>query len=152
MYVTDDTTASYYQTASNQKGYGGMAYYTSENCGSSGSSGCTTNYADSDIKYVVDAWKTANAPAATEARLITFEDLTENLDFEFQQVNITLQAYSYIENTPSWVYNSSYWYWTMSSHNDYSNVVWTVDRNGTLGTPTSVSLRASAPLVLSVLS
>ena len=50
-------------TATNQNGYGGMAYYTSETCGypngSSGSSvdiGCTTDYAQSEVKYAVDAW------------------------------------------------------------------------------------------------
>ena len=44
-------------------------------------SGCTTNYTDSDIKYVVDAWKNAQAPMATEPRLITLE-LSGMLSFE----------------------------------------------------------------------
>ena len=50
-------------TATNQNGYGGMAYYTSETCGylngSSGScvtTGCTIDYAQSEVKYAVDAW------------------------------------------------------------------------------------------------
>ena len=65
-------------TATNQNGYGGMQYYSSSTCGYNGSeytySGCTTEYAQSDIKYVVDAWKNAKAPLATEGRLITYDE------------------------------------------------------------------------------
>ena len=35
------------------------------------------------VKIVVDAWKTAKAPMATEARLITIDELIEELGFEF---------------------------------------------------------------------
>lgn len=69
------SSETFYQTAYNYNGYGGMAYYTSETCGWINNNlvetGCTTDYAQSEVKYVVDAWKIANAPAASEARLIT---------------------------------------------------------------------------------
>ncbi len=47
-------------TAYDGNGYGGVAYYSSETCGyvngSRVGSGCTCDYASSDIKYIVDAW------------------------------------------------------------------------------------------------
>ena len=65
-------------TALDYDGYGTMAYYTSETCGSVNNelleTGCKNDYASSDVKYVVDAWKKVQAPAATEARLVTEED------------------------------------------------------------------------------
>ena len=115
-----------------------MQYYSSSTCGYNGSSwvysGCTTNYAQSEIKYVVDAWKTAKAPAATEARLIGLNDLPE-LGYELQPKDDTNSSlvYKKTENTPSWVYNSNYWYWTSSQYNDSSSGVWTVGGNGVLG-------------------
>ena len=133
MYVISNTSASYYQTAHNQNGYGGMAYYSSVTCGYNGSEGCTTDYAQSEFKYVVDAWKASEAPLATEARLITFEELTNNLGFELQQVNPSTQGYKYTENTPSWAYNSNYNYWTMSPYNDSALHVWHVDFGGKVG-------------------
>ena len=61
MYITDNTSASYYQTAYDNAGYGGMAYYTLETCGYVNghyiATGCMISYESSDIKYVVDGWK-----------------------------------------------------------------------------------------------
>ena len=126
----------YYQTAYNQNSYGGMQYYSSSTCGYNGSSwvnsGCTTNYAQSEIKYVVDAWKTAKAPMATEARLITFDDLKDNLGYELID-NGSVQVWSPTDSTPSWVYNSNYWYWTSNQYNDSSSDVWSVNGSGVLG-------------------
>ena len=79
------------ETAYNNNGYGGLAYYSSETCGyvndSWVSRGCITNYDQSDVKYVVDGWAQSNtnlddlAVDYTEykARLITWEDLVNNL-------------------------------------------------------------------------
>ena len=128
-------------TAYSLNGYGGMAYYTSIDCGyGTGSNntytGCTTDYASSEVKYVVDAWKIANAPAATEARIITIEDLMNNLGYEEQQycsAGECSMKKSKTENTPSWIYNSNYWYWTSTQYNDSSSNVWYVDSDGRLG-------------------
>jgi len=61
MYITDNTSASYYQTAYDNADYGGMAYYTLETCvyvnGHYIATGCMISYESSDIKYVVDGWK-----------------------------------------------------------------------------------------------
>ncbi len=132
MYVTSDTSASYYQQANNidyngtDTGIGGMAYYSSSTCGSSGSSGCTTDYAQSEIKYVVDAWKTAQAPNATDARLITLDDLTDNLGMELNKTNPTSYQITVTEDTPTWVMGEKYWYWTMTTDTDNVGQVWRV--------------------------
>ena len=132
MYVTSDTSASYYQQAYNinyngtDTGIGGMAYYSSSTCGSSGSSGCTTDYAQSEIKYVVDAWKTAQAPNATNARLITLDDLTDNLGMELNKTNPTTYQITVTEDTPTWVMGENYWYWTMTTNTDKTADVWRV--------------------------
>ena len=134
MYVTSDTNASYYQQAKDNNSYGGMAYYSSTTCGYDGSNwvstGCTTDYEQSEVKYVVDAWKAAKAPQASDARLITYDELTEDLGFEFQQINPTAQGYKYTENTPTWVYSNDYSYWTMSQYETSSSAVWSIKYNG----------------------
>ena len=147
MYVTYDTSASYYQTAFNQNGYGGMAYYSSETCGfpTSGDStsvttGCTTDYAQSEVKYVVDAWAADKFQASDlkedslkyKARLITYDELINNLGYN----NATWNASYWIVNpdyTPDWVYNSNYLYWTMSQYEDSTSYVWYVFSDGDVG-------------------
>ena len=126
-------------TAYDKNGYGGMVYYTSETCGypngQSGSwvdTGCTTDYAQSEVKYVVDAWATdkLNASDLTEdnlgykTRLLTFEDLTNNLGYEREGGATYIDLNT--ENTPSWVYNNNYWYWTISTYDDSKSGVWSV--------------------------
>ena len=120
-------TSSSVGTSYNYNGYGAMAYYTSETCGKvNGSwvtSDCTTDYAQSDIKYAVDAWKTAQAPQALEARLITYEELTTDLG---------CSSSSCRNSSNSWLYNSNYTYWTKSQYNDSASDVWRVDYDGSL--------------------
>ena len=88
-------------------GYGGMQYHSSSSA-----------YEGSYIKTTVDAWKTANAPAAEEARLIALDELTDNLGYEQGMINPSTQGYVPTSSTPSWVYNSNYFYWTMSQYQD----------------------------------
>ena len=114
-----------------------MAYYTSTTCGYNGTDwvydGCTTDYDSSEVKYAVDAWKTAKAPAATSARLITYDELLDNLGYEN---NVTCTGGCYysgsLANVPSWVYGN-YWYWTMSQNGDQASYVWYVFGDGSLG-------------------
>ncbi len=132
MYATQDTTANYYQKAYNNNGYGGMQYYSSATCSNyEDISGCTTDYAQSEIKYVVDAWKAAKAPQASEARLMQYDEF-ENLGYV--EGNITPSDIGWVktENTPSWVYSNNYWYWTMSPYNDSASSVWSVTNDGSL--------------------
>ena len=114
---------------------GGMAYYTSETCGDINNNwvydGCTTDYAQSEVKYAVDAWKTAQAPAASDARLITLEDL-KSLGYSDDSC---IQS-GYCSNSaeaPSWLHINS-WYWTSSPKNGSSSYVWAVGSTGILNT------------------
>ena len=130
MYACQSSDSSCYQTAYDNNGYGGMAYYSSATCGYNGSewvdSGCTTDYAQSEVKYVVDAWKTAQAPLATNARLITINDLTDNLGMELNKTNPTTYQITVTEDTPTWVMGENYWYWTMTTDTDNVGQVWRV--------------------------
>ena len=130
------SSVSYYQTAYDSNGYGGMQYYSSSTCGYNGSSwvysGCTTNYAQSEIKYVVDAWKTAKAPAAIEVRLISKDEIeTERKEYDpcggcGAVATGDIAKYN-------WMYNNNYWYWTSTQYNDSSSIVWSVGNRGVLG-------------------
>ena len=113
-------------TAYDNNGYGGMAYYTSETCGYvNGSwvySGCTTDYAQSEVKYAVDAWASAQAPEASDARLITLEDL-KSLGYSDSCIQSGYCSKS--AEAPSWLHINS-WYWTSSPINGSSSSVWGV--------------------------
>ena len=141
-------TSSSVGTAYNNNGYGGMAYYTSETCGypngSSGSSvttGCTTDYAQSEVKYVVDAWAADKFQASDlkddetgySARLITYDELITKLGYE-DKFACTGGCYytGSLDNVPSWVYNSNYNYLTMTANNDSASHVWLVNDDGGL--------------------
>ena len=105
-------------------GYTGMQYHSSSNA-----------YEGSYIKTTVDAWKAAKAPAATEARLITLDELKNNLGYQVQQecTGSCYQVGRKTDDTPSWVYNSNYYYWTMSPHSDSASRVWNVSSDGSPG-------------------
>ena len=113
IYAADDTSESYYRGAYDQNGYGGMQYYSSETCGNVNHNlvydGCTTDYTQSEVKYAVDAWAQAQAPAANEARLIELADLKNNLGCVLD-TSATSEAYLPSSSTPSWIYNSDYGY------------------------------------------
>ena len=133
MYSTSNTSFAYYQKAIDRNGYGGMAYYSSSTCGDNGSEwlndGCTTDYAKSEVKYVVDAWVLDKLKASDlkedktgySARLITIDELTNNMGYEI--INSYGQK---ADSTPDWVYNSNYWYWTMSRYRTSTSFVWYV--------------------------
>ena len=114
-------------TGVNTNGNGEIAY------------GRTSDYSTSYVKTTVDAWKTAKAPMATEARLITLDELTDNLGYEQGMINPSTQGYVPTSSTPSWVYNSNYWYWTMSQYQDSASTVWNLDRDGSLRNHLGVS-------------
>ena len=157
MYVTSDTSDSYYQKAYDNNGYGGMAYYSSSTSGYNGSTGRTTDYAKSEVKYVVDAWALDKLKISDlkedktgySARLITFDDLVDNLGYTI------VDGHTYYiptaDVTPSWVYNSNYWYWTMSQYEDYTSYVWTVYNNGDVSTTYVDNYRGSVRPVITLL-
>ena len=129
----------------NYNGYGGLAYYSSPTCGyatpggSYSDSGCSsegaTNYDSSDIKHVIDDWATSkftNGELKTVdgygARLVTKEEL-----HPIGWPSCSSSTYCPKEtNAPSWLYNSKYWYWTMSRWNNSASNVWFVSNDGFL--------------------
>ena len=140
MYNCDESDSSCYHTAYDNNGYGGMAYYTSVDCGyGTGSNntdtGCKNDYASSEVKYVVDAWKAAKAPAAFEARLLTYDEYTAYA--EKKQI-CTGSCYEAMISQYDWMHNNNYWYWLGTPYTDSSSDVWCVYSNGVLG-PYSVS-------------
>ena len=96
-----------------QNGYGGMQY------------GTTSTYSTSYVKQIVDAWKTAQAPAASEARLFTIDEL-EDFGYEYVEQGSS-KYYNKTESTPSWLYNENYSYWTMSPWDVSASNVWYVN-------------------------
>ena len=131
-YTSDSQGVTY-----NRNGYGGMTYYSSDTCKSGTESGCTSDYDDSDIKYAVDAWandKFAEGVLKTDslgykARLLTYEELTTTLGYTPAAKDVTSMSLN-SDDTPSWVYNSNYSYWTMSPYQDEASRVWYIDDNG----------------------
>ena len=137
MYSTNDSLEYNYQAALYMDGYGAMAYYSSETCGvkRNGSidvTGCITDYDQSEIKYVVDAWKMAKALGASDARLITKQEIDDN--FEIEEVDICGGCgIKKKKISANWMYNSKYCYWTSSSEDsDTLLFVWYVNTTGTL--------------------
>ena len=127
------------ETVYDHPGYGGMAYYTSTTCGYNGSKWvydvCKTNYAESEIKYVVDAWA-ADKFTSTDlkevegykVRLVQKEELRSQF---YPSCGESATSCLKESTTPNWVY-SDYWYWTMTQWNNSSSVVWGVGVDGLL--------------------
>ena len=108
-------------TISEESGYGKVQY------------GSSTDYSTSTVKQVVDAWKNSAVKSddTATARLITHDDLITNLGY-INSLDTSQTRPSSNGDTPTWVYNSNYWYWTMSQYGDSSNVWYVID-GGTLG-------------------
>ena len=119
-------TYEYRGEAYDQNGYGGVAYFSNEEC-TGGQyakvSGCTNDYEKSDVKHIVDSWQESNIDSndLKLTRLITYEDL-ESLDYEW----ITSELYGNVrarltktDATPGWIYNDNFNYWTMKLYENY---------------------------------
>ena len=119
-----------------------VPYLSSATCVSSVDlTGCTTDYSLSTVKQVVDTWGVATLAESDlkedslgyKTRLITYNELINNLGYAFEQV-CTADCYqtTIIDNVPTWVYNDNYAYWTMSAYEDSDLSVWRVQSNGGL--------------------
>ena len=162
-YTYDNVGTAYEYNDTNHTG--GMAYYSSEGCGyatpeDSGSwneSGCTTSYASSEVKYVVDAWvnaKFTNGELKTVdgygARLIKISELIDNFDFVIDSVGTSYNIKPG-STIPQWIllYSSSRWYWTMSPYNDSYARVWAVYSHGSIS---NISVNANSGAVRPVIN
>ena len=89
-------------TARNTFGYGGMAYYSSENCGQisgTNKNDCKYDYVSSDIKYVIDTWTTSKF---TNNELKKVNDYTSRL--------ITKNEFENISDVFSWRFCKVHYY------------------------------------------
>ncbi len=135
-YTYDNVGTAYDWEDTNHTG--GMKYYTSETCGYANGywvySGCTTDYNSSEVKYVVDAWaadKFTNELKEVDgysARLVQKEEL--RIQF-YPSCSSTANSCNKESTTPSWLYNSNYYYWTMSPYDSLTRV-WVLFPEGNL--------------------
>ncbi len=109
-------------TIEEENGYGRVRY------------GESIGYSTSTIKQVVDAWKNGAVKEGdpATARLITYDELVDNLGYVESAKSCTISCwYNKPEDTPTWVYDSSYHYSTMSQFQDVQ-YLWYVGNYGTL--------------------
>ena len=92
--------------------------------------GSSTDYETSAVKKVVDKWAEGAVKSGDTAiaRLISVDELTNNLGYVYDDINPTNIFYVSTESTPIWVYNIL-GYWTMSPFLD-SLYIWRVDYDG----------------------
>ena len=148
VYISNNTSSgsearNHIGSAWDTNGYGAMTFYGSVTCSGSYSgmdfSGCTNDYLESDVKYVVDAWasdklKTNDLVVDStgySVRLIRYDEYVDLCDTE----TVVEGTGSYIKYNPQydWLSNSNYFYWTMSPVDDSYDKIFTVVPNGTLG-------------------
>ena len=86
--------------------------------------GSSTDYETSAVKKVVDAWKSTAVKSGdiSTARLITKQEIEDN--FEFEEYEIPCGGCGVKKNRikSSWMYNSNYYYLTMSEY-DSSRII-----------------------------
>ena len=145
VYISNNTSSgsearNHIGSAWDTNGYGAMAFYGSVTCNGSYSvmdfSGCTNDYLESDVKYVVDAWasdklKTNDLVVDStgySVRLIRYDEYVDLCDTE----TVVEGTGSYIKYNPQydWLSNSNYFYWTMSPVDDSYNKIFSVSPYG----------------------
>ena len=108
-------------TISEEKGYGKVQF------------GESTDYSTSTVKQVVDTWKNTAVKSGDSAiaKLINHGDLINNLGY-INSTDTSQTSPSLNGDTPIWVYNSKYIYWTMSQRGDSSYEIWIIHGDGHL--------------------
>ena len=91
---------------------------------------CSADYDNSDVKKVVDAWAQDNLDLEKlvevkgyKVRLITIDDLIENLGFINQKID-THDYFIKTEDTPVQIYESGEKFWTMNRYEDSDRYVY----------------------------
>ena len=136
--LTVAEVTEYYGSTYNTSGYGGIAYYRKDGeCTNSSDSNCKTDYAESDIKKVIDAWANDNINTSDLAsdltgynvRLITINELKE-IGYDGSPTSKEGCDYCILknDNIPQWIFGNFYDYWTMTLN--YSYRIWCVRHDG----------------------
>lgn len=125
-------SSSYYKSVYNSNGYGQISYYVSETCGYVNGSyvltGCTNDYNDSEVKYVVDEWvferltleNLVEDSNGYKVRLITYSEFVNNLGCI--NTDCLTSDYGYFVNSDKYVY------WTMSPYNSSNRELWVANK------------------------
>lgn len=125
------TSGLYYEReAVDYAGYGKIAFYQDDMCKiyeEQVSESCNNEYANSDIKYVIDEWAKNNVDSEDlvtdstgySVRLLTVDELVNSFGFEYRNLNDSASVMTYVKssNTPIWLYSISYWLMTMADNN-----------------------------------
>ena len=129
----------------NTYGVGHINRYISETCGFPNGSytyaGCITDYSQSEIKYVVDAWASDKTSDAIEYRLIKIDELIANLGCTSTACDIVKY---------SWLYSNRYWYWTISSKEQATALILFIGSGGVYTTNGVNSGRGSVRPVITI--
>ena len=104
----------------NLDGYCGINYHESSSL-----------YETSYVKMVVDAWAEDKIKTYNEVRLLSHDDLITNLGY-IDSLYTSQTKQSSNGETPGWIYNDKYEYWTMSSYGDSTSKVWFIEKYGSL--------------------
>lgn len=85
-----------------------------------------------ELNLEMDTLKKDQRQVLNKARLMQYDDFES---FGYIVGNITPSDFGLLktEVTPSWVYNDSYNYWTMTPYNDQNNIIYGVWTSGNLG-------------------
>ena len=120
----------------NDSGYGGIAYYSSEQCGIFNNetvfNDCKYDYSTSEIKHVVDSWAKDNLiekdlwkdELGYSYRLITKDEILEYMNYSLAD-EYTFAYAPIIGKTPQWLYDERYSYWSMTDINRVSSLGYT---------------------------
>ena len=132
-YVNDDDYPNPLGTAKDYNGYGMMVYYESEECyyaghGQEVKTNCISDYSQSNVKIVVDAWVQANvdSSALKESRLVTVDEYNnhaEVVEYEADCGGHACTAKKLTDET-LWMEMSSSW--LMSDNN---SIFWVTNRS-----------------------
>ena len=107
-------------TISEINGYGALKY------------GSSSEYNSSNVKQVVDAWKSTAIESSdmADARLISKNELINNLGYD--ESCVEREYCSSTESTQTWLYNSNIFYYTMTPNSQSDSNVLAIGNNGQL--------------------
>ena len=133
-------TADYDSYYNHPDGYGGMAYYSTEECGyinnTSVTTNCTLDFNLSDVGNVAKNWAAAKLnmedlvedSLGYKVRLITVEELINNFGYDKM---VSVGGVTRPENPTDWI-SFGYFYWTMSKKEDSNYGLYFIDSSGRL--------------------
>ena len=92
---------------------------------------CTTDYEESDIKYVINNWASYNVNLKDIAIDSTGYSIRLINEFDLENIGYVKNGDSYLKtsNVQEFVYSVNSWTWTMIPYNQ-ERYVWNISSNG----------------------